>query len=75
MRRSFSRRTQVTTACLPAVASAEGGAAVDQKHDGWEAVTPPSPFEGERRKFDSSIVVCSLVSVAPQRSPPRSVQI
>src|SRR6266481_8905536 len=40
MRRIFSRRTQGTTACLPAVASAEAGAAVDQKHDGWEAVTP-----------------------------------
>ena len=40
MRRSFSRATQGATACLPAVASAEAGAAVDQKHDGWEAVTP-----------------------------------
>jgi lipoprotein-anchoring transpeptidase ErfK/SrfK len=40
MRRIFSRRTQGTTACLPAVASAEAGAAVDQKHDGWEPVTP-----------------------------------
>src|SRR5580765_2955378 len=36
MRRSLRR----PTACLPAVASAEAGAAVDQKHDGWEAVTP-----------------------------------
>ena len=40
MRRSFPRATQGATACLPAVASAEAGAAVDQKHDGWEAVTP-----------------------------------
>src|SRR6266403_1251917 len=40
MRRIFSRRTQGTTACLPAVASAEAGAAVDQKHHGWAAVTP-----------------------------------
>ena len=40
MRRIFSRATQGATACLPAVASAEAGAAVDQKHDGWEAVTP-----------------------------------
>jgi hypothetical protein len=30
MRRSFSRRTQ----------GAAAWAAVDQKHDGWEAVTP-----------------------------------
>ena len=34
------RRLQGPTACLPAVASAEAGAPVDQKHDGWEAVTP-----------------------------------
>jgi len=40
MRRIFSRRTQGTTPCLPAVASAKAGAAVHQKHDGWEAVTP-----------------------------------
>jgi lipoprotein-anchoring transpeptidase ErfK/SrfK len=40
MRRSFPRATQGATACLPAVASAEAGAAIDQKHDGWEAVTP-----------------------------------
>ena len=40
MKRSFPRATQRATACLPAVASAEAGAAVDQKHDGWEAVTP-----------------------------------
>jgi lipoprotein-anchoring transpeptidase ErfK/SrfK len=31
---------QKPMACLPAVVSAEAGAAAAQKHDGWEAVTP-----------------------------------
>ncbi len=31
---------QGTTACLPAAALAEAGAAVDFERDGWEAVTP-----------------------------------
>jgi lipoprotein-anchoring transpeptidase ErfK/SrfK len=36
MRRSL----QGATGCLPAVASAEAGTAVEQKYDGWKAVTP-----------------------------------
>jgi hypothetical protein len=39
-----SRRLQIpsqgVTACLPAVALAKAGAAVDSRFDGWEAVIP-----------------------------------
>jgi lipoprotein-anchoring transpeptidase ErfK/SrfK len=56
------RRSQGATACLPAVASAEAGAAVDQKHDGWEAVTPWS-----------LVLVVVLVLVLVNFATPRAI--